>query len=342
MWMWSFPLIMTNNTPAEILTVIQNSNKPILCIDGRMDLDAYCSALSVYNIVKKVSKKRVALFSSHPELSGYHLKVIKAFNIDISEITFGADPISIDFSPYDLQIFIDTGSINHISQNPEFKPDVTIKKLNIDHHGGNSFFGDYNYVKEYSSACSVLYEIIKLGEIAGQLDAYTAKLILIGILSDSVFLRNSNVKPHEFRDVSELIEISGFQIYKLNQLLSTNSIEDMKLRKIVFNNLVINKQERFAYSFGTTADYINEQLDPDIKAIPPADVIKNIENLDFVFYVREDKDKFNVSFRSVDMEFDVLKFAQKLNGGGHKVAAAGTIQAKNIEEAITEVLKTIQ
>lgn len=332
---------MINNSPAEILNALHNSQKPILCVDGRMDLDAYCSSLAVYNIVKKLSGKRVSLFSSHPELSGYHLKVIKAFNIDISEIKFGADPISLDFSDYDLQIFIDSGTIEHISQNSEFKVDSHVKKLNIDHHGSNTLYGDYNYVKEYSSACSVLYEVLKSAEPKIEIDAYMAKLLVIGMLSDSIFLRTSNVKPHEFCDVGNLVKISGFPVYKLNQLLSTNSIEDTKLKKIIFRNLIIDKPARYAYSFASLNDYLDEGLDPEYKGVPPADVIKTIEGLDFVFFIREDKDKFNVSFRSVDMGFDVLKFAEALNGGGHKVAAAGTVQADNIEAAIDAVIKSI-
>lgn len=331
---------MENNSPKEILNALKSANKPILCIDGRMDLDAYCSALAVYNIVKKLSGKRVDLFSSHPTLTGYHARIVKVFGIDLSEIKMGADPISLDFSQYDLQIFIDTGTIEHISQNIEFKADPNIKKVNIDHHSGNLLYGNYNYVKEYSSACSVLYEILKSEDVT--LDTYTSKLLLIGMLCDSVFLRNSNVQAHEFEAVANLIKISGFQPYKLNEVLSSSSVEDTKIKKIVYKNLVINKNAKYAYSFGTVTDYQTEDLDVDFKGLPPVDVIKTIEGLNFVFFVREDREKYNVSFRSVDMEFNVVQFAEKLNGGGHKVAAAGFIpksEASDIQMAIQKVLE---
>jgi phosphoesterase RecJ-like protein len=333
---------MENNTPKEILEALKSSNKPILCVDGRMDLDAYCSALAVYNIVKKLSGKKVNLFSSHPALTGYHLRIVKAFNIDLSEIKMGADPITLDFSPYDLQIFIDTGTIDHISQNTEFKADTDIKKVNIDHHVGNLLYGNYNYVKEYSSACSVFYEILKSENVT--LDAYTAKLLLIGMLSDSSFLRNSNVHPQEFADIAELTRISGFQPYKLNEVMSASTIEDTKIRKIVYKNLVTTKGANFAYSFGAVSDYESVDLDPDFKGLPPVDVIKTIEGLDFVFFVREDKEKYNVSFRSVNLDFDIVQFATKLNGGGHKVAAAGFIpksEVSDIQEAIQRVITLV-
>jgi phosphoesterase RecJ-like protein len=327
--------MLKSSTPIQILEVLNSASKPILCIDGRMDMDAYCSALAISYLLKK----RVTLFSSHPTLTGYYLKIIKALNIDISDIKMGVDPINIDFSKYDLQIFIDSGNIEHISQHPDFKPDNNIKKVNIDHHFSNNSYGDYNYIKEYSSACSVLYEILNDQNI--NIDEHLAKLLLIGILCDSNFLRNSNVQPHEYADVANLIKISQFQPYKLNEVISISSIEDTKIRKIAFKNLVINKDAKYAYSFSTISDYQAERLDIYFKGLPAVDVIKNIEGLDFVFFIRQDVEKFNVSFRSVNFNFNVLNFAEKLNGGGHKVAAAGTIQTQSIDEAISKVIEVI-
>lgn len=331
--------LVMNNTPREIINAIINSHNPILCIDGRMDLDAYCSALAINNILINYSEKRIALYSGHEKLSTYYETILNKFRIDLTDIRFGVDPKNLNFSSFDLQIFIDSGTIEHISQNIAFKINKEIKKINIDHHLGNNMYGDLNYVKDYSSACSVLYEIFI--ETKLKIDEYTAKLLLIGILSDSNFLRNSNVKPNEFIMVSELVKISKFNIAQMNQLVSSNTIEDVKIKKIVYKNLKIEKKAKFAYSYGEIEDYKKEGLDPEYKGIPAADVIKTINGLNFVFFIREDKDKFNVSFRSVDLEFDVLRFAQKLNGGGHKVAAGGEIKADSIEEAIQKVLKLI-
>src|SRR3989344_5911183 len=312
-----------NNTPRDIINTIINSHSPILCIDGRMDLDAYCSALALNNVLINYSEKRVALYSGHDKLSTYYENIINKFKIDLTDIRFGVDPTNLNFGAFDLQIFIDSGTIEHISQRTAFQINKDIKKVNIDHHLSNSVYGDLNYVQDYSSACSVLYEI--LTETKMKINDYTAKLLLIGILSDSNFLRNSNVKPIEFNMVADLVKISNFSIAQLSQLMSSNTIEDVKIKRIVYKNIEINKKAKYAYSFGSILDYQKEGLDSDYKGIPPVDVIKTIDGLNFVFFVREDKDKFNVSFRSVDMEFDVLKFAQKLDGGGHKEGGAGTI-----------------
>ncbi len=69
--------------------------------------------------------------------------------------------------------------------------------------------------------------------------------------------------------------------------------------------------------------------------------LRNIDNCPWGFIIRPDTKKgfYNVKFRSKKGSKNVRKIAESLEGGGHDYAAAGTVQAKTIEEVIEKILE---
>jgi nanoRNase/pAp phosphatase (c-di-AMP/oligoRNAs hydrolase) len=55
----------------------------------------------------------------------------------------------------------------------------------------------------------------------------------------------------------------------------------------------------------------------------------------------EDQGEYSVSFRAISGTKDVSELARRLDGGGHKAAAGGHIEAKDMSEAIEKVKRVI-
>jgi Exopolyphosphatase-related proteins len=80
--------------------------------------------------------------------------------------------------------------------------------LVIDHHFPKAASGQNMVVfddERYSSTSNIIYRALK--EIGAPLSPQAAKMLLIGIISDSAELINST--PGTFRDISEILEMTG-------------------------------------------------------------------------------------------------------------------------------------
>jgi len=112
--------------------------------------------------------------------------------VTIPTINENVDPSTYDFSKHDVLIFLDTGNLNHISPIGDFVKPSGITLVDIDHHAGNTGYGDFNCVKAYGSACTVLFELIKAWQFT--IDIETLNAILIGIMLDTGFYQYCTVR----------------------------------------------------------------------------------------------------------------------------------------------------
>ena len=330
-----------NNTEPEIWNQLKKSKNIICCVDSRFDFDAFCSALAFREVIKQELGKEVELtYVEEPEKRA-EVTLEKILGLPL-EIKYNIDPSDINFSKYDCMVFLDSGDYKHISQKESFEISDNLVTINIDHHSTNNLYGKLNYFEVLPSACSVLYKLFTSLKI--KISPTVAKLLLLGIISDSGFLQYEAAKSNDFRDVAELIDLSEKYFHEIVMYLNpSQSIELLKFKKIVYNNLVLNREYKFAYSYALLEDFKKENLSPKAKKERSgSEMIQDIADMKFSVFITQNEDNndtYNLSFRSSNhTKVDVSKIAGEFNGGGHEMAAGGKSQnVKNLQDLIRDI-----
>lgn len=311
-------------------------------MDSRADFDAICSCTIMYEYLTITLGKEV--YVTFDDVLPNSIKNLTAAYANIDFLKENVCPATdIDFSKYDLQIFLDSGNLDHICKDKKFASKTNIKKLNIDHHAGNPLYGDLNYVKHFASCCTVLFYLFKEARI--EIPKDLLNVYYLGVLLDSAFFQNDTVTSEDFYMAAELKKL-GAKCYEITWKLTFNeNLNDARFKGLVYTNLLFLPKLKTAYTTITLAELKERKVDYKQVTFRATDLIKRLDGTDFVFVIREDeidKENFNVSFRSHTQDFDVLKLAKHFGGGGHKMAAGATVKAKNVQDAVDTVLDFIK
>ncbi len=332
---------MANSSADEIYLGLKRIKNPVQFIDSRIDVDAFCSALAMYHILKEHFGITLTLCYEKSIPQRYY-ELVKDL-IEVPQIKQNCIPKFYDFSKHDSMICTDTGNLAHVSGISEFVRPENILIFDIDHHAANKGYGDFNYVKELGSACTVIYELLKKWRV--QPDKQIATSLLAGIITDTGFYKYNSTTEQDFEYSSELIEY-GASHFKISWNLNFNqTIDDINLKKLIFNNLTIDLKNKIAYTTITLKELEDNHIDMDNSAIAPSDEIKSIKGIDYAFTVKEiisDEYSHNISVRSRIEDFNCIALVKLLNpiSGGHKMAAGANIKAKSIDDAISLVIDT--
>lgn len=327
------------NIKQQIWQKILESKSPILCIDSRFDYDAFGSALALKNILQK--NHGIGLRLTYTDW-------VPQYAVDLGLLEFESveqnlEPKKIDFSKHDLFITTDSATYVHISKSGEFAKPENIFTIKVDHHTESEGGADLEYLKEASSACRLWWEI--LTENGEEIDKDTAYFLALGILTDSGFLQYSSVDSEDYRIIADAVD-KGVDIPKISWTFSYNQkLDELKFAGLIYDNLVVDYDKKYAYSSYDFNQLSERGIDTSKTGLKAVDLIKRLRGIDFAFVVKKDdptQKRFDVSFRSHLLDYDVSKFAIALGGGGHKMAASGFMEAENLEEAISNVKKFLE
>ncbi|SDY90558.1 DHH family phosphoesterase [Tindallia californiensis] len=202
------------------------------------------------------------------------------------------------------------------------------KIINIDHHISNSFFGHDNIVSEkFSSTCELIWYLAK--RFTELITNESATCLITGIMTDTGNFLYDNTSAQTFRASADLIDKNAdIKTVKFN-LFHSKSLSNIRLLGYAIQNLqiILGGKVAFLNLDKYTMDQFNvsyEDLD-DFVAF-----IRDIEGVEVAILLKETKNKqIKISLRSKSY-FDVNKFAQEFNGGGHK-KAAGALSNENME-----------
>ena len=209
----------------------------------------------------------------------------------------------------------------------------------IDHHASNNGFAPINYIDANAAATAeIIYDVInKLGV---HLDKQIAESLYIGISSDTGCFRYSNTtyKSHEI--TSNLMKC-GVNVSSINEKFFTvKSRKQLKLEKILYENLEFFFNNQCAISF-ITADEMKKQdiLDEECEGI--ASIPIKVEGVNIGITVREKSENcYKVSVRTNE-NYNSAKIAGVFDGGGHFKAAGFTING-DLKEIKERILKTVE
>ncbi|MBI59832.1 hypothetical protein CL657_01280 [bacterium] len=233
---------------------------------------------------------------------------------------------------FDTCIVCDCSNLERVDQHEHIQNSAhSFTTINIDHHADNNFFGDINLVKSISSVGELLFEMFT--ELGIPISPMMATCLYAAISFDTGRFAYSNVTNKTLTSASQLVTL-GANPHHITQSMEENKSErDFQLIKIAIDNLVINKNQGFAY---TTIP--KKSPKGSIKII---DFIRQLKDIDLLIVFQELQSKLvKVNLRSKS-DVNVSKIAQQFGGGGHN-KAAGIVFNKDLETCQLELLQYIQ
>jgi len=195
--------------------------------------------------------------------------------------------------------------------------------INIDHHPGNSGYGQLNWFDSTAAACGeMVYSLVRALDVPLSLDIATH--IYLAILTDTGSFHYSSISPRTFDICRETIDAGVDPVQVARNVYDSNSMGRLKLFGAVLSAMQIDATGRIAIVYldhemareagGTYEDtegLINLPL-----------TVKEIQSV--VFFKQTEGDEYRVSMRSKG-DIDIGAVAKGFGGGGHKNAAGCTV-----------------
>lgn len=317
-----------------ILDEIKKADKILINCHTTPDADSVGSAFALNEVLKAYYKKDITVIC--PEDIPQNTLFIK--DGLTSEVNFKViDFNTFDFSKYNLLIALDSSSWDRV-RGGGINKKIEIKTIVIDHHFTNVGFGDINLVdKTMSSTAELLYYIFNDWKI----EKVPSQALLTGIISDTECFRTKDTSEKTMKVASELMKFCSKDTI-IQNLYQSNSIATVKSVSKILENININNEYNYCYTFLKFEEYSENSTELFAKDIVADFFVNSINETNFGFVaIEKEEDVLFVSFRS-RLDFDTSLIAKALGGGGHKNRSAVTMRGIKFEDALEKVLLTCQ
>ena len=256
----------------------------------------------------------------------------KSYEPEVAEVIaqqFGgaADAVDPAWPPFDVEIIMECGDLKRTGVAGLGRAFI----VNIDHHLGNTMYGDLNWFDSSASACGELvFELIK--ELGVPLTFEIATHIYLAILTDTGSFHHSNITPRTFDICRQTVEAGVNPAAMARRVFDSNSFGKLKLIGALLDSMELVDEGRLAVLYmddgmleacgcthNDTEGLINLPLTArEIQAV--------------VFFKALEPDQVRVSMRS-KYDVDVRSVATRYGGGGHAVVGAVSYKPEEVEEA---------
>jgi phosphoesterase RecJ-like protein len=201
--------------------------------------------------------------------------------------------------------------------------------VNIDHHPGNTSYGDLNWLDLSAAACGeMVFDLVRA--LGVPLTFEIATHIYVAILTDTGSFHYANITPRTFEICRRCVEAGVSPPVVARSIFDSNNLGRLKLFGAVLSRMQLDPTGRIA------TVYVDEQLARDSGGtyedteglINLPLTVKTIQAV--VFFKEHGPDDWRVSMRS-KAEVDINAVAKAFGGGGHK-NASGCSARGSLEE----------
>lgn len=312
-----------NDSPEKILELLKNARNIALFTHSRPDGDAIGSTLALKSALERMGKKAFAFCDTE-------------IGHKYDSLGFGKFFSDTPRGNFDLYVALDCGDSGRLGDLSEFFLKQT-NTLSIDHHYSHISFSKYNYVVDCSSTCELVYKLLKLS--GTEIDAESARLLYIGLSTDTGNFSHSNTTSEVFEIASSLAE-KGIDIADLyDKLYASSRFERTRLLGRVLGRirryydgrlcLIYVTKEDFDAT-GTKKDDTEGFIDYTINVKGARIGVSICEHSPYVY---------KVSMRSKGE--NISEVCAHFGGGGH-VQAAGCMISGFFEDVVDKLLKAVR
>ena len=299
-----------------------------------LDGDAVGAELAMHFILQKMHKKSTIINEDK-------LPEIYSFLPDSQQI-YDFQSSNLPEHQYSVAIVLDSSNLDRIGKVIKFlkQPKIII---NLDHHSSNENFGQINYVNPSSSSVGeIIYNLTRYID-RNILDSKIASCLFTAIMTDTGSFKYQNVNSKTFKIAADLIKKGAIAHTIANEVYNKKTHSGLILLGKALSTLKVDFSKKVAWIY-ITRKMMEESTAKDEDTEGIIDLITTLKNIEVSVLFRETNDqKIKVSFRSKG-NFDVNKFSQKFNGGGHP-GSAGCLCYAKLEEIkekiISDLLKEI-
>lgn len=300
---------------------IYNAESIIILTHEMPDGDAIGSSLAMYNGLKQLGKD---------------VEVVMANNSKVYDFLPGANEIKSQGTKtiYDLAIALDCGDIKRLNGYTEYFENAN-SRIEIDHHGINTMFADYNFVNPAAPACAQIL-ITVLENLNIEITKEIGTCLLTGIITDTGGFKNSGTTTESFEFAAWALSkgINVSKVYRQSMLTMTKS--KFESQKLAMERLEFFENGKIAYTYMTKED--DERL-----GVLPGDhdgiveIGRNIEGVEVSIFIYEKEKGYKASLRSNDY-VNVSEVCMLFGGGGH-IKAAGANMNMPLEDAKKAIIE---
>lgn len=306
-----------------LLSAIHGGSSFLLTSHLRPDGDAVGSLSGLSKSLRKAGKRvDVALRDPVPDRFTFLLK---------DEFVRG--PMDIDMD-HDVVIVLDSGDISRTGFELE---NIDAVLVNIDHHASNTFYGDVNFVdSDASSTSEMLVNLLTCANLP--MDSEIAEGLYLGLLTDSRFFQNENIRPSAHRAGEILLSTGLNTAYILNRLNSARTLSELRLLGFAFSNLKLELDGKLAYVIISAKDLA--ACDAELQTAFSCGIFNQLTSLEGVIaslgVVQGAQGKVFCEFRAKG-GFNVKDIATAMGGGGH-IAASGCNMDDDLENVANKAI----
>ncbi len=316
----------------EIVSNIIKENDDFLIITHDFpDGDCLGSQVSLFELLSSLNKKATMICNSDiPYQYKFlpHVNNIKNLN---GNICVNNDCICI---------YLDSADEDRTSLDIKHLKGKVKQIINIDHHPGNTEYGDINIVdSDKSATAEILYELI-ISNFKSYLNYNIALGIYTGILTDTGKFQYANTTFNVHRIVSHLLEYGVNPAKVFSCIYENEPFNRFKLLDLVIKRINLIKSKKLIYSYLLQKDFERLKL-PFSSHDGVIELLRSASDAKIAALFKQiAKDDFKVSLRSADESYNVAEIAAKFGGGGHKMASAYAVRG-SLDEVISKLIESI-
>jgi phosphoesterase RecJ-like protein len=317
---------MTTSSPelAQIVDAVRSRRRFVLSSHSRPDGDSIGSQLAMVYALREMGKEATAVNADPASAPLMAFPGVRDIHI--------AAAVEGDF---DAAIIMECGDLQRTGVSGLERYFV----INIDHHPGNTGYGQINWFDASAAACAeMVYDVVRA--LGVPLTREIATHVYLAILTDTGSFHYSGISPRTFEICRECLEAGVDPVMVARNVYDSNNMGRLKLFGAVLGAMQIDQTGRIAivyvdHEMARTAGGTYEDTEGLIN-LPLT--VKEIEAV--VFFKQEKGDKYRVSLRSKG-DVDINAIAKEYGGGGHKNASGCTISGP-IEELQKTIVEKIE
>ena len=303
---------------------IEKAKDIVILAHENPDGDAIGSALAMYLVFKKMNKRVDVIFPEFP---------------NTFKFLPGASDVIVEGKeePYDLAFIVDVTGVNRLNGYSKYFENANTT-IQIDHHGSNEMFADYNFVDPASPACAqtLIFVIEQLGV---EIDKQIGTCLLTGIITDTGGFKYEGVSAETFEFASGLLAkgVNVSDVYK--RVLQVKTRANFELRKIVMDRIEFLCNNKIAFTYITDEDMKDTNAEAgDHEGL--VEIGRDIEGVEVSIFLRPKENGFKISLRSNEY-VNVSDVALLFNGGGH-IRAAGCDIPGTVEQVKEKIVNAVK